>query len=94
MSLRNFLRRAASWTGFSSVRLTVEGSRSSASHMSLSRRMFPFFLKIPSTDMSAREKEDLNQYLSKRTGKIERTRCSPICFIAAMMSSTKVGTLR
>lgn len=55
-SLRNFFRRAASWTGLSSDKSTDEGSRSMASVRSLSLLILPFFLKIPSIDISMREK--------------------------------------
>jgi len=56
-SRRNFLSKAASWTGLSSDRLTEPESRSSASVRSLSRRMLPFLRKMPSIDMSARVRD-------------------------------------
>ena len=58
-SRRNFLRRAASWTGFSS---SIDGGvacLSKASASSFSRRIFPFFRKTPSTDISICLIEDI-----------------------------------
>lgn len=51
-SRRNFLSKAASWTGLSCERSTDDGSRSMASVRSLSRLILPFFRKIPSIDIS------------------------------------------
>lgn len=89
-SLKNFLSNAASCTGLSVVRSTEPESRSNASDRSLRRRMFPFFRNTPSTDIS--------RY---RGSMCQRGACNvtktlacdvPICFMAEMQSSIKVGT--
>ena len=58
-SRRNFLRRAATWTGFSSSSDGAWACLSNASANSFSRRMLPFFRKTPSTDMSICRMEDI-----------------------------------
>ena len=47
---------AASWTGFSSDKFTVVESLSRASEICCNRLIFPFFRKIPSIAISARQR--------------------------------------
>lgn len=85
-SRRNFFSSAASCTGLSDDKSTVEASRSMTSVSSFSRLILPFFRKMPSTDMSV--------YMTVSFCKVNKHTGLPICRIAETTSSIKLGTLK
>jgi hypothetical protein len=90
-SRKNCFSKAAICTGCSVLQSTEDESRSRATISSFRRRMFPVFLNIPSTDISATQQTSVNRV--NRYIYICNIKHVPICRIAEITSSMKLGTL-